>query len=307
MEEKKITIDVEKREEEIGFFKVLGRGVEISMSQNGKPLIPDKDDCLGVLPEGKIEAIIKVNRRLRGEIECVVQYGPLHAVPKYDFVESPDPLLKIHRQIIPVYPVYVNERSRPYTKHPENMFKIIEMFQNGKFRVYEVAIVSRIGGKFYITTQLAWNEQCYRDNQGKLWIPSLYEWHSLREVCEKYMDPKELEPDTKYVPKDKITAAGLADNEGRVLYFSHASGTGAIITKIGPAKVYWLNIVQQGFGLVSLNKGDKVTYKRLQVPANNQRTQFKWEAIGVRYVPFSRTKELAIGVLTFIAKDSHLT
>lgn len=159
----------------------VGKGISIAVKDNqGNLLTPDQSGCLGRLKTGKYLLRVEFDRteRVRGDFFGLERQGPVHAILKKDYrVKAAG---KIFWRTLEVYGAYKGVECRPYVAYPDNHFKLLELYKNGSFKVWEVGITMR-GQKFYLVAQVVWNERAYRDGETVV-IPALSDWLSLRKV-----------------------------------------------------------------------------------------------------------------------------
>lgn len=186
----------------------------------------------------------------------------------------------------------------------DNHFNLVEVEKGGKIRYWEIALVSR-DGEFFLTTQRLYEAQCYwNDESGESYgfncpffqkkrFPSEdRDWEKMVEFLEEIIGGASTLPLVRgYKPTPKLSAEGLRPNTGRVSWWSHSSGTGAIKTlKDGvevEVKVHWKQVHREGSRLAYLVPGEIMNFNSL-IEANREgckETSFEYEAIGVLLVP----------------------
>lgn len=287
-------------------MKIVGKGVTARVEDgNGNQIIADELGCLGRLNPGKvlIKLIIDRDQRARGKFYGLERQGDVHAILKRDWTQQSENT-RVYKRAIEIR----QGNNGPYVTYPANHFKLLEIYKNGSFKVWEIGITMR-GDKFFFISQAVWNERAYRDGETVV-IPAVSDWKSLRHVMfmtdaercdlekqrgkkwflpvvprnhENLLALKDLEPVSKYAPRLEITADGLEKNQGRVTWWNDCHGMGAIITPSGSARIHRNNLAYTD-ELVSFEKGEIVVFDELVKPGD-RRSTFRYEAIGVRLTP----------------------
>ena len=170
-----------------------------------------------------------------------------------------------------------------HTEYPDNNIRLLEVLSEGRFRIWEVALVSQ-GGDFFVTVQKTYEAYCYRDGE-KFACPQFAKWPQLVAFLEKLFEGKvdELPLVASYQPEPKTSTEGLAPSTGKVLWFNFAQGVGAIITSKGTARVHWTQVAKRGRRAYLL-PGESVRYSSLKAPQNTKlrSSSFAKEAVRVK-------------------------
>ena len=170
-----------------------------------------------------------------------------------------------------------------HTEFPGNHFRLLRVAPRGTVRILEIALISQ-DGDFFLTTQQTYNARCYRDGE-KIVCPTFDRWPQMMEVLKGLLKDRvdKLKPIMEYRPEQEPTAADLAPNTARVLWFNLAWGIGAILTQEGMARVHWSGTARRP-RLAVLFSGELVSYKLLREPHQTKlrSTSFRKEAVGVR-------------------------
>ena len=281
----------------------IGKGVMVAVKDaKGNPLTPDAYGCLGNLEAGKyfLQVSVDLNQRARGDFFGLERQGAIHAILKKDYMAE-----TAGRVFKRTLEVYEGDGKGNYVSYPNNHFKLLELYKNGAFKIWEVGITMR-NRKFYLVAQDVWRERAYRDGETVV-IPAVSDWTSLRKVIymtdaerrelelhrnekkfvaivphdhENLLSLKDLEPASRYISRPEITADGLGENQGRVTWWNDCHGMGAIITPFGSARVHRNNLAPSD-EFISLEKGDVIEFDELIEPKDS-RSSFKNEAIGIR-------------------------
>jgi hypothetical protein len=270
----------------------IGKGVEIILrDKKGREIKVLENGYLGVLTPGTIAVTLTINQAACsfGKFYGLERVGQLDVTLKRDHSEEDN--IKIYIRNIPVFD---GGTKGPYTKYPDNHFKLLEILVTGHFRIWEIAITKR-GGVFYLSTQPVWDEYAFRKGN-KVVVPAMPAWESLRKILQGLIKPSYLASTKSYEPKPAITTEGLVTKQGRVIWWNEANGIGALATATGIARFHRRNLVVQ-HEWVTFEKGEIVKYKNLTIPHLNEgekTTSFKLEAIGVEKV-FRIEKLSAVG------------
>ena len=168
-----------------------------------------------------------------------------------------------------------------HTEFPLNRLIAIRIRKDGYVWIIEKALISQ-NGKFFLTEYRYFVRCC--NEQDRVKCPKFSEsWPQMENLLQRYIDPLNLEPIEVYQPEKEISADGLRDGQGKVLWWSFALGMGAIRTSRGDARVHYSQIRGRSFPAY-LKKGEKVSYRDLKTPRNTKgrKTMFIFEAVDVR-------------------------
>lgn len=142
--------------------------------------------------------------------------------------------------------IQANPKSgEPFVTYPDNLLCIAEVIredgrQTNRARVWRIAVVSQ-GGNFFVTLQQGYEAACYANPaDGVIAFPRFQKHPALNDLL------VDLVPDGTHVPtldeyqEDPAPHVTLTNgHDGVVTSFYDARGVGTILTKRGPARVYW--------------------------------------------------------------------
>ena len=157
----------------------IGKCVSIAVKDvKGNLLTPDQFGCLGSLEAGKYFLQVEVDKtqRVRGDFFGLERQGSIHATLKKDY--RTEAAGRTYKRILEVYEG--KDGKGNYVAYPANHFKLLELYKNGAFKVWEIGITMR-NRKFYLVAQAVWNERAYRDGETVV-LPAISDWVSLRKV-----------------------------------------------------------------------------------------------------------------------------
>jgi len=309
--------------------KRIGKGVVIEVTDHlHNPVIAGPNSALLLVKDKIVQpikcpmnilitVIVDYTDRSRGKFYGIEQALDTHATALPDL--SDDPSKSRFTKLVKVEGKYnkkgelvrsfVNFGSKKGLSH----MKLLELYANGSFKVWEVGVTMR-GDDFYLSEQLIWDERVYRDG-GDAVIPALYKWGSLRKYIlltdhekvtpvedlraeaevrgEEFhwpfvfgekpvdrVDLKNLNSVSKYKPRPEITAEGLGHKQGRVIMYNLVQGYGLLATTEGIILAHWSKVV--GDPMTSFEKGEVVELDGILTTEDKDGGQKKMEAIGIR-------------------------
>jgi hypothetical protein len=261
-------------------------GVTALIKFNGRVLSVDADGYLGMLAPGL--ALLETHILPDLDVYGFEVNGKKNVMLKKDWAPSmmPPNKGKVYQTKVQVVR---DMKGFCCTKYPDNHMRLLELIKGGKFRVWEIALVSQ-HGHFFLTTQRVYEASCYRNGQ-QIVCPYFegepHKWPQLVQLLRQLLIERmvELKPISEHLPDPKPSADGLFLGTGRVLWWNFAQGLGAIITPEGVARVHWSNVVPRG-RLAFLTRGEIVRYRSLRtlVPTRFHQPTLDKEAIGVESI-----------------------
>jgi len=262
------------------------KGVKVEVWFEGERLSPDVDGYLG----GDLQFKKEGGRVYYFSLKCYVPvservYGMMVDGKKNVILmknHSRDPSVALFSMKIPAkdenYGVLV-------TEYPQNNLRLLILKEEGRFEVWEIAIVSQ-DGLFFLTEQMDYEAQCFLDDTGEVVCPRLAKWPQLIQLLASLVKKEELLSISQYIPLPTPKADDLPFQQGRVVWWNYAQGLGAIVIdkKGTQAKVHWRDLIDQSGQLRALQPGQIVSYQRLVLPRQSKGriTGFLFEAIGVK-------------------------
>lgn len=187
----------------------------------------------------------------------------------------------------------VSERNFVYTKYPQNGLRILER-RGFNILVTEVSVISQFG-ELFIAEQETQYEEIAREN-GKISVPNL-KWSALDSLLNEDLQERRLKIEPGLLrrpgfvpPRKKLIVPELGENQGFVLWYNRAMGSGCVATQQGQARIWWPNTPKDENGMRSLSEGQLIAFSRLK-ELNRTDTNFRLEIIGeTRLVDFSEVK-----------------
>jgi cold shock CspA family protein len=262
------------------------RGIRFEVIFNGEELRPEEDGYLGreKIGLGQFEFRCLIQKREELMPFCFNVDGKKNINLMKD--RSEDNSIVIFSKKIPIIR---NNFNILITRYPENNLRILIPEKDGKFEIWEAAIVSQ-DGLFFLTTQMTYEAKCFKGEGGEVICPRFEretKWPQLMEIVKPIFEGVELSPISEYIAPSPLKAEGLAKNQGRVVWWSLSQGLGAILLdKEGIlARVHWRGIQPnpKGGRLRALKSGQRVSYQKavFLTPTGAKPTSFPLEVKGV--------------------------
>ena len=258
---------------------ILGVSIEVRDS-NGETL-SNRDGYLGRLEEGDYRIMIRISPDVKGYHAFVVD-GKGNVTEKRNEIPDKEGQGFVKKVAVRFNPV--SGDSYPASSPMQNNIRLLGVWENGGFAIWEVSLIGQ-AGNFFLCVHQYESGLSYCDDKMGVVTPRLKRWPQMEKwVADLHEDASFLPDISKYVPEEASSLEGLADDEGRVQWFSFYNGVGCVISKKGPARVYWREIEPRGF-LAYLLPGEKVTFERIKSVRNDgesRPTGFQHELFGVR-------------------------
>lgn len=189
--------------------------------------------------------------------------------------------------------IHSTRTGQPSTKWPGNHAKIIYLDRNDKngyeFRLWEVGIVTQCRenvSSFFLTEQLVYQSQMFRDEHGRITMPgftNFKDWPQIQDHVDLMIEPSSL-PVISGVNIKPERSIKLRNGTGQVIWYSLAYQVGAIMTAEGPVRCHWSEINSDD-RFRFLKEGQKVKFNKLVEAVNSYRwpriTNFKFDAVGI--------------------------
>ena len=177
-----------------------------------------------------------------------------------------------------------------HTEYPQNNIRLLEFGDNGRFRVWEIALVSQ-DGRFFVTAETTYEAACYRDGFRAVCPEFDKKWPQLVTLLSDLLVDIDIPPFSDYRPVAQTEPAALADNTGRVLWWNSAQGIGmAVVNKDaspnGIARIHWSQLAPRTENcLAYLSPGDHITFTatRSAHQTKMRATTFQCELIGAKF------------------------
>lgn len=164
------------------------------------------------------------------------------------------------------------------TKPSRNNFRIFSTHKN-KFRMWEVAIVTRILGRdslYFLTIQKIYEADMYNDD-GNIWMPpeqypGYEKWESLQNLLVRMVELDSLLDQSEYKPsKNKKDKDSVNPDRGRMLFFNLSGSYGLAevnIEDFDTAIVYWSQI-NTNDRFTHLEEGQMVSFGYYNIKENH--------------------------------------
>jgi hypothetical protein len=264
--------------------------IKVACLRNGELLVPKEtyfhSDCtisyLGRKLGKSVE--LRASARPSGRGATIVAFegrgqGPL--TKKRNLAETPGQC--IFSKIIPVRydPDKINP---PFTRFPENHFRILEIKGN-TLRHFEVAVVAH-RGYFFVIKQLTRQGELFRDD-GEVLFPPFVGWPEFTDLLSKIAKGRALKKTSAFKEPDPPEANGLGNFQGRSLWWNLAQGFGAILLRNGHgARLHRNNLRRENSHLPYLGPGELVEFEKLSLPnqTTERSTAFRQEVYAARVV-----------------------
>ena len=266
---------------------IQGLEIKVFSAEGGDALSPDDHGYLGDLKPGSYRLAVVVPAEVEGNTVAFILegYGSQVAALKNkatgEFLEKGG---KVFARSITIRQDPESGNEYPITFSTENNIRVARIFEGGRFELHELALIGQ-KGRFYLWAQLYATGLAYKD-QHQVVIPTLVKWEGIhRLVADKFGD--RIVRDLPFLAEWEEPVPDqtqLAENQGRVLWFSGASGTGAAVLSDGTqARVYWMEVMPRvKDGLSYLLPGEIIHFQEKIPPdAGSRSTTFKWELKGV--------------------------
>ena len=173
----------------------------------------------------------------------------------------------------------------PFTRYPENHFRIIELCGN-QLRHFEVALIAQ-NGRFFLVKQLTRSGELFRDDE--VVFPPLIGWQEFTDLLTEIAKGRALKHTSKApMPTEPPAPAnGLGNFQGRVLWWNLAQGFGAIQLRNGDAaRLHRNNLRRPNSRLPYATPGELINFEKLSLPnqTTERSTQFRQEAYAATVV-----------------------
>lgn len=162
------------------------------------------------------------------------------------------------------------------TEYSQNNMRLLEFLPKGEIRVWEIALIVQ-NDMCFLTTQATYHAKCYWDDNHVV-CPQFMKWPQMMKMLDEQLSLQfeELEDIKSYQDQPAQAAENVSPKTGRVLWWNHAMGMGAIITPEVVARVHWSEIIGRK-PLAFLKTGEIAHYKALN-NIDSPFSQFKVEA-----------------------------
>jgi len=255
-------------------------GVQVFLVDHDQRIEVGHDAYLGELTPGKVKLQVVTNRDKDVRV--------YHVDGQKNIISSRQ---KGGRTYVTVVPIINEEDKSPFTRYQDNNMRLLELDSViGKFRTWEIALVSQ-DGHFFATIQQIYEAQVFQAGNYPVcpfFMDKDHNWPQMVDFVTKIFFDKvdKLSPISEYMPPTQPQISDLANfgNLGFVLWWNCSMGMGVIQTAQGSARVYWSQ-VERNNALLFLKKNEAVTYEELRDVSNGngqRKTAFKKEAINVR-------------------------
>lgn len=253
----------------------------LSLQVAGKELGMLADGYVGQL-KSEEKAVLRLDVNEKGKVFVFTVDGKKNVALKRD--ESADfglETMDIYRMTIPIK---MSLQGIPHTEYPGNNLRVLNIGDRGLVQIVEIALISQ-GGEFFVTQQETYYTRAYQKD-GEIVVPKFDRWPQMAGLIKDLLGDfvGTLKDASEYIPDDEDSGEQLVPGIGRVLWYNHAQGFGALATSQGGARVHWSQIKKQGPQfLSSLHPRQFVRYEALHIPVQTKPrpTSFKLEAIGV--------------------------
>lgn len=256
--------------------EIPGARFQLLFGQPGRECeieIASHDGYVGQLAEGITTLAVEVPKIF----EAFDIDGQKNLIPKKDWHRESRRRSQRYQSRFRIEP---DLRGTLCTKFPNN-FRLIHIDNKLVVRMWEVALISQ-NGKFFVTSTKLYEVGCFR-HMGAFSCPYFEEpphiWPQFVSILRERIDVDDLPSRELYYLRQERDRSSIPDGQGEVLFWSPASGCGAIITRDGKAKVHWRQVTRDASSLQYLKQGELVTYTSLDAPGPG--TGFEYEAQGV--------------------------
>lgn len=185
---------------------------------------------------------------------------------------------KIYWKKIPIH----RNKNEAFTLYNENHLCLSELFDDGYFAIYKIAIVFQ-NGLGFLTIHRVYEGFVFKSGKG-LFCPEFDgKWPQLIAFLESIYKQNGIDNLSCFEGYNPLVKKAddikLDDNVGIVKWFDVARGFGAISTNKGDAFVHYKDI-DSPERLVCLDIGDMVLFEKL-IPNAYIKTGFAYKAVGV--------------------------
>ncbi|KKR02976.1 MAG: hypothetical protein UT31_C0034G0004 [Parcubacteria group bacterium GW2011_GWF2_39_13b] len=170
----------------------------------------------------------------------------------------------------------------PFTRYPENHFRIVELCGN-QLRHFEVALIAQ-NGRFFVVKQLTRAGELFRDEE--VVFPPLVGWEEFTDLLTEIAKGRALKHTSKApMPAFPAPANGLGNFQGRVLWWNLAQQFGAIRLRNGSAaRIHRSHLTRPNSRLAYAATGEIVEFEKLSLPnqTTDRSTEFRSEAYAAK-------------------------
>lgn len=274
-------------------------GIEVEVWFEEERLIPEEDGYLGEELRFKREMVKKV---AYFELKCFVEKRE-NLMPKCISVDGNKNVVLMKDRSkdssVALFSIKILVKRDDYgiltTEYPLNNLRVLIFGKEGKFEVWEIAVIAQ-DGLFFLTEQITYEAQCFLNEAGEIVCPRLEKWPQLIELLKSLVKEEEILSVSEYSSSPIPKAEGLPPKQAKVVWWNFAQGLGAIVIdkKGTQARVHWRDLVIDQKGkLRALSPDQVVSYQKLVLPrqSKGRTTGFLMEAIGVTPItPTERNK-----------------
>lgn len=258
---------------EVSVILLKEKGITIEVLAGKNKLISEKDGYLG---ENLADLQLKcwTEKKLSSNPLCFSVDGQNHIALMHD--RSSDPAFNLYLKKIPVDSVAGILTTKPST----NNIRLAVPGRQGKFEIWEIAIVSQ-DGLFFLTKQMPYRAQFFKDGE-KVSCPFFenppHEWPQLVEVLKPLVQDKKLLPISMFSPPPAPITTDLQEKQAVVEWWSLRLQRGAVVLQGGTrARVHWKSLpINMNGGLRKLTAGQLVSFQKLP-PVTNKESGFNLE------------------------------
>ena len=262
-------------------------GISLQGSVDGNVLIPDSDGYVGKLSSGFVNIDIKIAEG--HNVFCVVVDGKKNVNLKHDTACDAE-VVEPGRHYRMKIQIKQGLTGIFHTEYPNNNMRLVEIFDDGRVKMWEASLVSQ-GGDFFLVIQEVYEFRCY-DTGGVLCCPyfetEFRSWPQLILVLGRLFHSLGIDLPQWHgeLPEADLLFEGLGQVTAGVLWFNVAQGIGAVQTRDGSARVHWSQITRNGSRLAYLVPGETVqfTAMRTRYQTKARKTSFSREVVGVRLI-----------------------
>jgi cold shock CspA family protein len=196
-------------------------------------------------------------------------------------------------------PIKLDQQKTPYTEYAANHIRLVKCYKNGKFELWEFALISQ-WGHFFLTKQCTYEVYCQYDGKDfscPYFSDFAHRWDQLMRFLEKiFRDDMGPVRSTMKCERQKSVMVSIEqfnELQAQVTWWNTAQGFGMVMTKQGPARIHWKNSHPRQ-KLVIFEPGQLVTFTAFRTPhaskvpaghvAKERTTKFQREIVGVRPV-----------------------